>query len=319
MCLLYLSEQGISIKKEGRRIYVEKDDTELFEIQTRKVSAVCLVGNIQISTQAMSLLADEGIPVTFICLDGGIKGEFLPAANKNLNLRFAQYKASIEEDISMEIAKNFALKKLKSYRVFYRRLQKNDEVENCKTLIGSFDRMIRELENVRDYQELLGYEGIASRIHFANLGKFFKSEISFSKRSHYPPEDEANALLSLGYTMLFKLLNGMLHAAGLDVYKGFLHKEKYNRPSLTCDFEEIFRVNTVDYFILKLCNLKMIKKEHFNMSENGPRLTPEGSKIFFAAWKEAAYPTENKNLAKHIETEINCFIKKIKTYDTNNI
>jgi len=41
VCILFICEQGIvSIKKESRRIYAEKDEKGLFE-----VSAVCLMGN----------------------------------------------------------------------------------------------------------------------------------------------------------------------------------------------------------------------------------------------------------------------------------
>ncbi len=311
MCLLYISEQGVSIKKISRRIYAVKDEEKLFEIQTRKISAVCLIGNIQVSTQALSLFADEEIPVTFICLNGSVKGEFMPQANKNLYLRYAQYKAASDEAVSFDIAKKIVTRKIKSYKQFYRKFQKNNEVENCRKIAEGYKQMLFSLENVEEYDELLGYEGSASRIHFANYGKFFKAEITFKNRSHYPPKDEANSLLSLGYTMLFKLINGMLHSAGLDIYNGFLHKEKFNRPSLTCDFEEIFRVNVVDAFVLKLCNLKMIKMEHFTPSDNGPRLTNEGLNIFFEAWKEIAYPAKGGNLIKEIEKEINWFIKML--------
>jgi len=314
MCILFLTEQGASLKKESSRIFVIKDDEELLEIQTRKISAIGILGNIQVSTQALVLLASAQIPVTFLTLDGTIKGEFLPAANKNLHLRYTQYLTVNDESLSLSIAKDFVTRKILSYVEFYRKIQKNEPVENCKALIEAFSSLAGEAEQAFSYSELLGYEGMASRTHFANYGTFFKNELTFSKRSHYPPEDETNALLSLGYTMLFKLINGMLHAAGLDVYNGFLHKPKYNRPSLSCDFEELFRSPWVDAFVLKLANKGMIKKKHFSASEQGPRLTQEGLTIFFSQWKELAYPTHDSELVVLIQKEILNFIKTIQKY-----
>lgn len=314
MCILFLTEQGASVKKVSERIFVEKDEKDLLEIQTRKISAICVMGNIQISTQALALLAAKEIAVTYLCLDGGIKGQFLPINNKNLHLRYAQYNLVNNEAASLLLAKDFVQKKILSYADFYRKIQKNEPVENCKTLIDGFSSLALEAEQTSAYNELLGYEGIASRTHFSNFGSYFKNELTFSKRSHYPPEDEVNALLSLGYTMLFKLINGMLHASGLDTYNGFLHKTKYNRPSLACDLEELFRTPVVDAFVLKLANKGMLKKKHFVASEKGPRLTQEGLTIFFSQWKSIAYPTNGSDLVVSIQKEILNLIKMINNY-----
>lgn len=50
MCMLLITEQGAQVKKESRRIYVEKDEVELCEIQTRKIDALAVMGYAQITT-----------------------------------------------------------------------------------------------------------------------------------------------------------------------------------------------------------------------------------------------------------------------------
>lgn len=316
MCLLVLSEQGITVKRESRRVYAEKDDQELFEIQTRKISAVAVMGNAQITTQALALFANEGIPVTYLTIEGGIKGQFLPVANQNMSLRFSQYKAAIDDLVSLQIAKMFVVKKLKSIISFYQSLQKHQQIDDCRQIIKTINEMIKDAEDTNDYDTLLGIEGMGSRIHFNRFGNYFKGELTFSRRSHYPPEDEANALMSLTYTMLAKLINGLLHASGLDIYTGFLHKPKYNRASLTCDFQELYRVNTADRFVLTLVNKGQIKKKHFIDTDRGPRLTPEGSEIFFSAWKNIAYNKDGSELVRDLQKEIVTIIKVIKLIDS---
>lgn len=312
MCLLFIYNQGATIKKESRRIFAEKEDKELFEIQTRKISSVSLMGNVQITTQALELLADEGIGVTFLSSDGKLKGEFLPPSSKNLDLRLAQYRCLSDGSASFEVAKYFVVEKIKQYTQFYRKLQKNESIDNCKYLVDTFYRMSEEASIIDNYESLLGIEGMAARIHFNNFGMFFKNELTFRKRSSYPPEDETNALLSFGYSLLFKLITGMVHSSGLDVYCGFLHKEKYNRPSLVCDIEELFRVNYVDSFVLKLANLGMIKKKHFNIEGSSIRLNSEGLQIFLTNWKNLVYPYNNSELVKNISLKLEGIIKRLR-------
>lgn len=316
MCLLALTEQGITVKRESRRIYAEKGDEELFEIRTREVSAVAVLGNAQITTQALALFADEGIPVTYLTIEGGIKGQFLPVANQNMFLRFAQYRAALDENFSLQIAKFFVTEKLQSHIAFCRNIQKHIQVEDSRYIIKTISEMILEAEAAKDYSELLGIEGMATRIHFSRYGRYFRNELTFSRRSHYPPEDEVNALLSFGYAMLAKLISGLLVASGLDVYAGFLHKPKYNRASLTCDFQEIYRVNVVDRMVLTLANRGQIQKKHFTESDRGPRLTQEGLQIFLTAWKEIAYAPEGSELVRDIQKEIGTLIKVIKLNDS---
>lgn len=314
MSLLLITDQGASVKKESRRIYVEKDDVELCEIQSRKINAVGIMGNAQISTQALALLADDEVPVTFLTMTGDVKGQFLPLGNKNLSLRYEQYRMCSDKHARLKLASYLVFQKISSYIDFYRRIQKNEPVEGMKQIIETFEKSAARALTAESVEQLLGIEGASAALHFNQYGRFFKNELRFYSRSKHPPLDEVNAMLSFGYAMLFKLINGILVASGLDPYSGCLHRNKYNRSGLTCDVQEIFRVNYIDAMVLRLCNLGMIKSRHFESGEYGISFTKEGIGIFLKEWRDIAYATINAKLVKEIQAETEKIIRAVKEY-----
>ncbi|RKY62891.1 MAG: CRISPR-associated endonuclease Cas1, partial [Candidatus Latescibacterota bacterium] len=66
MATLYLTEQGSKLKKEGRRLIVEKEGERLLDVPLIKIDSVLIFGNVQLSTQAISVLLESGIRTAFL-------------------------------------------------------------------------------------------------------------------------------------------------------------------------------------------------------------------------------------------------------------
>ena len=47
---LYLTEQGSVVRKTGDRLVVEKDRTELLEVECFKLDTIFLFGNVHVTT-----------------------------------------------------------------------------------------------------------------------------------------------------------------------------------------------------------------------------------------------------------------------------
>lgn len=71
-----------------------------------------------------------------------------------------------------------------------------------------------------------------------------------------------NALLSLGYTLLFHRVQAACQAWGLDPSLGFFHQYRPGRASLACDLMESFRVPAVDRLVLQKLAVK-----HYNQGD----------------------------------------------------
>ncbi len=62
-------------------------------------------------------------------------------------------------------------------------------------------------------EELMGYEEIISRLYFERIGKIVPFKFIFTKRSKQSPLEPFNAMLGLGYSMLFnEIIAGVINA-----------------------------------------------------------------------------------------------------------
>jgi len=312
MPIVTLTTQGSKLKKISRRIILENPDRKLLELPVRKLDGVITFGNIQFSNQAVSLLSNNGIPLTYLSYSGKPKGQFLPARTKNLDLRYMQYQILETENLSLQFAKAFVFGKIISAKNFITKAKRISKNLNFDKSITKLNNLGLKTINVKNYQSLLGLEANISKTHFDLLKFLFKKELKFTKRKMHPPEDEVNSLLSLAYTLMGNLINAIVHGSGLDTYTGYLHKTDYGRNSLSLDILELFRFDVVDKFILNLTNLEIIKKSDFE-NDNYFRLNNEGMKKFMAEWTELIHSEKNgASIIKRISTIVDVIIKSIR-------
>jgi len=77
--VLYLQEPGSSVGKRSEHLVVRKDGAELSRVPLHAVRQVVVVGNVQVSTQALETLVSNDIPVSYVMGHGRFIGTFSPA------------------------------------------------------------------------------------------------------------------------------------------------------------------------------------------------------------------------------------------------
>jgi CRISPR-associated protein Cas1 len=158
------------------------------------------------------------------------------------------------------------------------------EIELTSELTG-LELMLGSVAGAREIEILMGFEGTAARHYFHAFGKMVRKEFAFDGRSKRPPKDPVNALLSLGYTLLFHEMVTAIEAIGLDPYLGFLHEVEYGRASLAVDLCEEFRY-LIDSLVLALINRGELNQYDFHRGEDGGYfLVDHGRKTFYAAYE----------------------------------
>lgn len=108
MATLYVTEQGSVIRKSGRRLIVEKEQAVVLDVPAFKVERVVVLGAVQISTQAMVFMLDEGLDVSFMSLGGKYRGRLTSAGSKNVMVRVEQYRRATDDGFRLEIARSLA-------------------------------------------------------------------------------------------------------------------------------------------------------------------------------------------------------------------
>ena len=273
VAFLYLTEQGSVLRKSGDRFLVEFDGRILLDLPYHKLEAVLVLGNVQITTQALGELMDKGILVSYLTRQGRFRGSVHAPAARDVKLRLAQMRGC-DGLVALEAARAVIRAKVQNGHAVLRGY-------------GGAGDVVHGIAEAPDHATLLGMEGSAAKAYFTAVMQFNKSEFAWKGRERQPPKDPVNALLSLTYTLLMTELTGLLEAHGLDAYLGFLHQPDFGRPSLALDILEPFRHPVADRFVLTLLNKRILQADDFVGlgGATAVRLLPESLKRYLGHWE----------------------------------
>lgn len=293
---LYLNTQGLRVGVSGGVLKVKEKDKVVQEVRLGEISQLNLLGNIQISTQAVQALCREEVPVAYFSYGGWFYGTTQSLGLKNVFLRREQFRMSDRPSVCLALARSLVAGKIRNQRTM---LQRN-HVEPPRRAISLMKCLSDDAERAKSLEELLGLEGSAARLYFQNFAGMIKVGVDdnagangaaefpfdFNGRNRRPPRDPVNALLSLAYSLLSKDLTFTSHVVGFDPYWGFYHQPRFGRPSLALDLMEPFRPLIADSAVLTAINTRMITPRDFVRAGESTALRPEGRKAFFRAYEQ---------------------------------
>ena len=288
---LYVQSPGAKIGRSGGELTIETRDGEKRSVRISDTSHVAVFGAVQISTQAVQELCNQGIAVVYLSSGGWLYGITRGMDHKNIDLRRRQFAAAASADRSLQLARRFVGVKIRNGRTIVRRNASDPParaLERLKELIASADEATSP-------ESLLGIEGTAARVYFDAYGEMLRPpreegepaalSFEFEGRNRRPPRDPVNALLSLGYALLAKALTIALQAVGFDPYLGFYHQPRYGRPALALDIMEEFRPLIVDSMVLSAINTGAVKLSDFVRRGGAVTLTQAGRGKFLRAYE----------------------------------
>src|ERR1017187_2967523 len=265
---LYLNSQGFRLGKSGAVLQVKDKEKVVQEVRLGEICQVSLMGNVQVSTQAVQALCEAGVPVCYFSMGGWFYGITTGLNEKNVFLRRSQFRLAEQEYFARAIARRLVAGKVRNQRTL---LQRNHVEPNRATLAG-LKEMAERAERAESLGELLGIEGNAARLYFGDFGGMIKPDeapgtaamdFDFAGRNRRPPRDPVNALLSLGYSLLAKDLTVASYAVGFDPYIGFYHQPRFGRPALALDLMEPFRPLIADSAVLTAISTGMVTVKDF--------------------------------------------------------
>jgi CRISPR-associated protein Cas1 len=286
---LYVQQQGARITKNGEVFEVWQQHERLAEARIFETSQICLFGNIQVTTQALSEAMARAIPVLFFSSGGWFRGMATGLSHKNVELRIAQFAAATSQEESLALAQAFVRTKIENCRTLIRR----NHPAAPKELLARLHRLAASVSATRSTEQLLGVEGLAGKLYYEAFPGLLKPRqaeaalsFSFAGRNRRPPTDPVNALLSYAYSLLAKDLTVTSAAVGLDPYVGFYHRPRYGRPALALDLMEEFRPIVADSVVLSVINNGMLTEADFLHRGPAVALQPQARRRFLAAYEK---------------------------------
>lgn len=265
----------------GGEIQVSLEGSVVAKHPIEQLQAVYLYGSIQVSAQALTMLMEHDIPVSYFSPAGRFIGMAGGLPVSGVDARMGQYQMWFNPAKRLLIAQEIVRSKIHNQRVL---LMRNGDAE---------DSVLRKLAQLRDsckeqlsLASLRGVEGAAASIYFSHFATMLKdnNNFDFNGRNRRPPRDPINALLSLGYSVLVKEISGMAYTVGLDPFLGFFHSPRYGRPALALDMMEEFRPLIVDSVVLTLINRNELTNDDFLNTTKGILLKDSARRQFWRAW-----------------------------------
>ncbi len=288
---VYINTHGMRIGKSGEVLQIRDKDALKQEIRIHEMSQLNIMGNVQVSTQAIQSLCQEDIPICYFSQGGWFYGITAGMNVKNVFLRKIQYRLSDETWFALSFARQLISGKIKNQRTM---LQRN-HIEPKAITLQQMKTMAERAEQAGSLEELLGIEGNAARLYFGDFNGMIKVEegdetgkqfaFDFSKRNRRPPRDAVNAMLSYCYSLLAKDCTIACYAVGFDPMMGFYHQPRFGRPSLALDLMEPFRPLIGDSVTLSAINNRMVQSRDFVEAGPSVSLTPSGRKGLLHAYE----------------------------------
>lgn len=294
--VLHLNTPGLRIGCTEELLVVKEAEKTLEKVRAGDVSHVALFGNIQISTQAIQMLCQLEIPVTYFSMGGWFYGITRGHELKNVFTRMEQFRLSRDPTICLAPARRFVHGKIRNHRTMLMR----NHIEPPAPVLAKLKTLAESALEAEALETLLGTEGAAASFYFGQFAGMLKAEgepgadseggtpmcFSFTGRNRRPPTDPINAMLSLAYSLLAKDCTLAALAVGMDPYVGFFHQPRYGRPALALDVMEEFRPLIAESVVLTAVNNRQILPKHFVQAGQAVNLTPAGRKQFFQVYEQ---------------------------------
>ncbi|HRP68202.1 MAG TPA: type V CRISPR-associated endonuclease Cas1 [Turneriella sp.] len=237
--------------KNDNLVVKDENDKIVLQITCHRIFSLWIIGRTIVTSGLLERSKKFAFSVYLLSYSHRLYGLWSSSVEGNFLLRRKQYAYE-----GVDIAKHLVQNKIVNQSALLKKLRtKTVEIKEAIEKMNGYAKQVNEMQ---DLQDLLGIEGVASRLFFGH----WYGDLGWRGRKPRTKIDAINALLDIGYTYLFNLVECMLNLYGFDLYQGFYHRCFYQRKSLVCDIVEPFRC-IVDRQVRKAYKLKQFQFEDF--------------------------------------------------------
>ncbi len=280
MSYLYVTDNSAQISIKENYVTVKYKDGMIRNVPIETLESISIFGKCQITTACIQVCLYRGIGISYYSKGGSYFGRLHSTGNVNVKRQRLQANL-LGSELALELAKKIIRSKVHNQIVVMQRYAKSRNFDSS-LIFQQMKILMNKIQNCKDINQIMGYEGIVARLYFQTLGKLVDENFTFQRRSRRPPKDAFNSMLSLGYSILMNEIYGKVESKGLNPYFGFIHQDRENHPTLASDLMEEWRAVIVDSLVMSLINGHEILESHFysDSEQGGIFLKKEGMNIF---------------------------------------
>lgn len=274
----------IGIRGQSLRI-TDKDGGLMKELPLANIESLSLLGAVQISTQAVQVLAENGIPISYLSPIGRLLAIIEPYDSVSAEIRRQQVRRFDQPEDVLQLARTLVAAKISNQRTLLMR----NHTSLPASVPNDLAHQAHKAAQASSLDALRGHEGQAASLYFAHFSGMFRDpevarQFDAHGRQRRPPPDPINACLSMAYTMLTHECVAALRLASLEPSIGAFHASHPGRPALALDLMEPFRPLIADSVAIAAFNRGELAESHFLRTPAGYLLSDSGRRRFFDAY-----------------------------------
>lgn len=304
-------EHDRSLRVSSGELMLEELDGEkkktLTKFPFQKLLALFIIGHITVTTPLIEKCKKYGVALAV--MKPNLRPVFFWAnsAEANFLLRKRQFEYKPDD---LSVAKCIVRCKITNQMSALQKTRRKDEATTegitlCESALNSLD-------DVNDYNKLMGLEGTVAKSFFS---AYFQN---WNWKGRHPRMkcDAMNVTLDIGYTILFNFLEVFIRMFGFDLYVGVYHRMWFKRKSLVCDLMEPFRC-IIDHTVLLAYNRKQFSEKDFTLTKQEYRLKYEKCGDYYKVFYDALI-AHKMDIFKYVQQYYRCFMgcKSVKNYPT---
>ncbi len=307
----------ISIETGVLQIDTGKEHTE---ISLLHVTSLHIQTSVRISSDALTACIQSGIPVYF---ENDLQVEAMlwsPHYGSIANIRKKQALFAFSKHKYLLIKR--LLMRKNAMRIQF--LQQTSIKEDIHAIAGEIVKINKLIEKAPFKDAYLrSLEGNSAKKYFEAFKLLLPPVWRFDKRTYQNSHDLVNNLLNYGYGILYKDITKALIVAGLDPDLGFFHASQYNKPGLSFDLIEPYRV-WVEAQVLQTIRDKRFKQIPEKLTKEG-RLNKATKHLFiekmtgFMTQKKILWQKRIKTPQTHIQLDAHQVAKFFLNFSLNDL
>jgi|SRR5690625_16488 len=283
---IILDSYGTFVQMKNKMLFISPKDKENVYVPLDKIVTLIVSPGVRLTSDVLFSLMDHQIDVVFQTRRGHVKGrvwnhQFGSIADIRKNqLKLSRGEVACQWIIGIIVRKIYNQKSLISH--LYQKYidyaehpgETLEKIENC---LNRIDLLPTHSISVIE-AELRNLEARAARYYWTWIQTLIPEVYQFPGRVTRGSKDPVNSMLSYGYGMLYHKIESALIKVGLDPQIGWFHTNQYNKPVLTYDLIEPFRI-WVDNKVIELCRGLTIPKALFKFDGGRCEMTRPARKI----------------------------------------
>jgi CRISP-associated protein Cas1 len=289
---IVLDTYGIALSVRNKCFLIKSGSVEKI-ISPQRVTALLIIKNCRISSNALQLAALHEVPVLITNASGRVAVKTWSGQYKQqalLRRRQVQFTA---EPGCLQYVKELLRRKADNQFLHIQQLEKKQLALFMKTGSMIKEKMQTATLQLNDIQgtietgtvALRSSEAFTTRYYWLGVKTAVQPVIDCKGRSKRPAKDRFNALVNYNYGLLYGKIETAVHTLGLDPHFGFFHINKYNSKTLIFDMIEPFRP-WADEMLTTLCLARIHQANWFEEKKDGWWLAQPGRRFLITRFNE---------------------------------